>query len=367
MDVEAFQRAGLYEHDDPESESRLALLRLLTEDGSTIEEMQAALAEGRLIGLAVDAVVRPPGDRMTFAEMCIQADLDEHATAALLRAGGFAQPDPLDRVFVEADVRCFRFLSLMAALGDGDPGLQITRVAGAAMSALAEAELAAVRSSFEGPLRAAGTNEYDQAQSFRAVAAMLPEVLHVLDVFHRRHLLAGMRAQVLWEGGRPNVEGAIGFADLVGYTARVEASDAPELAAIVDRFGRIAREVITQSGGRLVKLIGDEVMFQAPTPHSGCEIALALVDAFSADPSLPEVRVGLGFGRVLAFEGDYYGRVVNEAARLVKEAEPGCVLATTSVRHGAAGFTFEAGGVRDVKGIGALETHRLTGHGGPHH
>ena len=361
MDAEVFERAGLYEPGGAESESRLALLRLLTEEGSTIEEMQAALAEGRLIGLAVDAVVRPAGDRMTFAEMCDQADLDEHVAAALLRAGGFAQPGPSDRVYVPADVRCFRFLSLMAVLGDGDPGLQITRVAGAAMSALAEAELAAVRSSFEGPSRAAGTSEYDQAQSFRAVAAMLPEVLHVLDVFHRRHLLAGMRAQILWEGARPNVNGAIGFADLVGYTARVEASDPFELAAMVERFGAVAREVIAQSGGRLVKLIGDEVMFQASTPVAGCEIALALVHAFTADPSLPEIRVGLGFGRLLAFEGDYYGRVVNEAARLVKEADPGRVLATGSLRDGAAGFGFEACGVRQVKGIGPLETFRLIG------
>lgn len=300
MDVEDFARAGLYDADMPDAEDRLALLRLLAAEGTTIEEMRAALAEDRLIGLAVDAVVRPPGDRMTFSEMCERAGLDSQSGTSLLRGAGFARPDPDDRVFTDADVRCFRFLSMMALLGDPAPGLQITRTAGAAMSSLAEAELAAVRSSLEAPMRAAGVGDFEQAQSFRAVASVLPEVLHVLDVFHRRHLLAGMRTRILWDAGRPNVDAAVGFADVVGYTAHVQAVDAAGLAAMVDRFETAARGAIADAGGRLVKLIGDEVMFQATTAAGGCRIAADLLRAFASDAALPDLRVGLAFGRMLA-------------------------------------------------------------------
>ena len=360
MDVGEFERAGLYDPTMAGAEDRRALLDLLTAEGATIEEMQSALADDRLVGLAVDTVVRPPGERITFDEMCEQAGLDPLAVTSLLRAAGFARPDPGDRVFTDADVRCFRFLSMITLLDDAALGLQVTRAAGAAMSSLAEAELAAVRSSVEGPLRETGAGELEQAQSFRAVASVLPELLHVLDVFHRRHLLVGMRTRILWDGGRPNVDAAIGFADVVGYTTQVLHVDAAGLAAMVDRFETAARDVIADGGGRLVKLIGDEVMFQAATADRGCRIAADLLATFASDAALPDLRVGLAYGQVLAFEGDYYGRAVNVAARLVKDAAPRSALVTRDVRDGAGGeFAFESVGPRPLKGIGTIEAFRL--------
>lgn len=360
MDAEEFRVAGLYDPDAPEAEDRLALLRLLEAEGATVVEMQAALADERLIGLAVDAVVRPPGDRMTFAEMCTRAGFDADYGSTVLEVAGFPMPDPSDRVYTDADVRCFHFVAAMAVISDGRAGLQIIRVASAAMSSLAEAELAAVRSSIEGPMRAAGTSDYEQAQSFRGLAAVLPELANLLDVFHRRHLLAGMRSRILWDAGRPSVEAAIGFADLVGYTTRAHALDTTDLALMVDRFETTAREVIGRNGGRLVKLIGDEVMYQAATARVGCNISLDLLKAFAADPDLPSVRIGLGFGQVLAFEGDYYGGPVNQAARLVKMAEPATALVDGHIKeHAGNVFAFRDVGRRDLKGIGAVDTFEL--------
>ena len=74
----------------------------------------------------------------------------------------------------------------------------------------------------------------------------------------------------------------------------------------------------SRPGARLVKTIGDEVMFVAGNAPDAVDIACALV----ADPELPPLRVGLAAGEVVTRDGDLYGPVVNLAARLVATAEP---------------------------------------------
>jgi len=361
MDLEELRRAGLYDPDMPDADERLALLRLLDERGVTVEEMVEALEEGRLVGLAVDTVVRPSGERITFAQLCARAALDPDLGLTLLRTVGFAQPEPEDRAFTGAEVEAFRFLGALAMLVDLDTVLQISRAAGAAMATVAEAELSAVRTGLEGPMRAAGVSDFGQAQSLMAVAGALPDMLKVLDVLHRRHLLASMRTEVMWDAiGRPRVDLAVGFADLVGYTTRVQTLDAHELATMITRFETTAAAVIADGGGRLVKVIGDEIMFRAPTAGGGCAIATSLVATFAADPVLPELRVGLCAGPVLAFEGDYYGPTVNVAARLVKEAEPGTALGCAELAGRAdSGCDFEPAGRRSLRGVGEVDTVRL--------
>jgi adenylate cyclase len=92
---------------------------------------------------------------------------------------------------------------------------------------------------------------------------------------------------------------------------------------------------VARHGGRVVKLIGDVVMFVADDPAKGARAALDLIDELAGDPQMPEVRVGLAAGPVISYQGDYYGEVVNLAARLVKAAEPGAALASESVVEGA--------------------------------
>src|SRR5207253_11412855 len=106
----------------------------------------------------------------------------------------------------------------------------------------------------------------------------------------------------------------IGFVDLVGYSWLSRRMTAPELGAVIDRFEDTAHAVATVRGGRVVKLVGDEVMFVPLTDAAGCAIALALVEQFADDPSITP-RGGLANGDVLPRGGDYYGATVNLAAR----------------------------------------------------
>jgi class 3 adenylate cyclase len=157
------------------------------------------------------------------------------------------------------------------------------------------------------------------------IEALAPSLEQFLGYVWRRHLLAALRRR----SAKPSAADrtlTIGFADLVGFTAMSQALDPRELAAMVDRFEAIAYEHIPERGGRVVKMIGDEVMFAVDDGAFAADIAVALVEALARDPALPGVRVGLASGPTLSWEGDLYGPTVNLASRLVNFARPNSVL-----------------------------------------
>lgn len=114
-------------------------------------------------------------------------------------------------------------------------------------------------------------------------------------------------------------------------------------------------DTVTRSGGRVVKLIGDEVLFTAPGAPEAARIALEIAAACERHDLLPELRIGLAGGEVMLRDGDVFGPVVNLAARVVKTAQPGEVLATLAVA--------DASGLPRAR-RGAAEGHRRADRGG---
>ena len=157
---------------------------------------------------------------------------------------------------------------------------------------------------------------------------MLPEVEAVFARLHRLHLArASRRGWAVDEASAATLAAvAVGFADLAGFTSLAGQVSATELAGIVDAFDEHVATLVLTNGGQVVKLIGDEVMFVADDVGDGLRIAQALAAGLPGAEDLPAVRVGLAAGEVLNRDGDYYGSVVNLAARLVDLAEPGEVL-----------------------------------------
>ncbi len=144
---------------------------------------------------------------------------------------------------------------------------------------------------------------------------------------------------------------AVGFVDLVGFTPLSHRMGSRELSDFIGQFENRAFRLAAENGGRIVKHIGDEVMFVAIDPVDGCRLALALMTEFADDGIQP--RGGLAFGDVVARQGDYYGEVVNLASRLADLAIPGEVLADDNVRSAAAAgpLVFESAGRRQLKGF----------------
>lgn len=155
---------------------------------------------------------------------------------------------------------------------------------------------------------------------------------------------------------------AVGFADLVSYTALSRRMNERTLAQLVQRFESKCAEIISIGGGRLVKTVGDEVLFVAETPQAGAQISLAMSREFAADELLPNTRVAVVWGRVLSRLGDIYGPTVNLAARLTSLAEPGTVLTdelTASTLAGDDRFVLEPQEVTAIRGFGDLTPVRL--------
>ena len=104
------------------------------------------------------------------------------------------------------------------------------------------------------------------------------------------------------------------------------------------RFEEQVWDLVNASGGRVVKLIGDEAMIVFEEPFRACRVGLDLID-LSEHP----VRIGMAHGTVVSLYGDYYGETVNLAARLVNRADSSTLLVSENVRDRAGrGIAFEA-------------------------
>ena len=123
------------------------------------------------------------------------------------------------------------------------------------------------------------------------------------------------------------LERTVCFVDLVGSTEALQVMSIREMADMLRRFEEQVWDVVSSSGGRVVKLIGDEAMFVLNDPSAACRAGVTLIE-LSEHP----VRIGMAHGTVVGLYGDYYGEIVNLSARIVKLADPSSLLVSESVR-----------------------------------
>jgi adenylate cyclase len=183
---------------------------------------------------------------------------------------------------------------------------------------------------------------------------MFPEVL---EQVWRRHLQATARRRLLRAEANDGAGIVVGFADMVGFTALAQQVTDQELADVVDQFEHLAYDVVVAGGGRVLKMIGDEVMFVNEDAVGAAEIALGLADASRDAPELPDVRVGMALGPVLEREGDAFGATVNLASRATSLAFPGTVVVDPELRAALADFpeySFRGMRPRYLKNIGRV-------------
>jgi adenylate cyclase len=308
----------------------LRLVRYVLAQGAGREEIADATQTGSLGPLALDLALRAPGEQIPFEQAASAAGLELEAAARLWRALGF--PDPLSSATTLRPNQA-QTLTLLAEMGRSDLGietvLRLARVIGGAVALVAEAVVDAFRVRVEMPRQAAGESHADVVEDYAQAAPLLLSALsQALDGILRDHVVAVARSTWAPDESQAIVtrDLSIGFVDLVGYTRSARVLSPAELAEAVGRFESRVGEVVNLRGGRVVKLIGDEAMFVVDEPGRARELALDLVRTLREEPQLPEVRIGIAAGPVVAHHGDYYGDVVNLAARLVKVAEPGEIL-----------------------------------------
>jgi adenylate cyclase len=173
-----------------------------------------------------------------------------------------------------------------------------------------------------------------------------------LDILLRQHIIGARRTLLADEADTwyETQRMCVGFLDLVGSTALAQRLTTRELGSILTEFEHLAADTVTAAGGRIVKLIGDEVLYTASDEAAACTIALNLAATFAAYPIVPAVRSGVAAGNVLLRDGDIFGPVVNLAARAVKIAGAGEVIVPKAVAA-AAGIQAEPLERQQLKGF----------------
>jgi adenylate cyclase len=266
--------------------------------------------------------------RYTRLQVAALAGMEPTRTQRLWRALGFPDAADDDPAFTDADVQALAILSELIDSGfvDAETEASIARAMGQALSRLADwqADMLADALTRTGP---AGERRPASPDEAVAVArALLPKMRDIQHYVWRRHLAANadrLLASAAGQGDRREL--AVGFADLVGYTSRSRGMGGRELGAMVEDFEAIATEVIARHRGRVVKTVGDGVLFTAGSAVDAVEIGLLLPEAWDA-AERPPLRVGAAYGTVLTRFGDVYSPVVNLASRLTSLARPGTML-----------------------------------------
>lgn len=353
MDVQQFIDAGVYDPTAPDAQERLSLLRLTAQHGVTVREMVEAQDEGRLPLLAGNRVNVGGPDLLSLEEVSSRTGEDARLLARIWRAAGFPNPDPNEQIFMPSALEVLQLFKMASDIYGEEVTLQLARVIGSSIARIAEAEVTAFVQNVAQPL-ADQRNELAIAEAHVQLASMNSLLAHALDVAHRYHCEAAIRRVALVPGAGGGQPLAVGFADLVGFTGLSHTLPTDELAAAISAFERRSSDTVQDAGGRIVKLIGDEVMFVAESAEPACEVALRLVDEFSSDDVLPPVRVGVAAGQTLSHEGDYFGQPVNLAARATRIARPRSVLVPEDVRRELDHldrFRFRRFGERRLKGF----------------
>ncbi|EHR52132.1 family 3 adenylate cyclase [Saccharomonospora marina XMU15] len=271
--------------------------------------------EGMLLG----------GERKyTRLEVAQRAGVAQERSRKLWQALGFASVGDDEVVFTDADVEAVRTTDRLIGTGLLQPELEtaVARTVGLHLSRLAEWQSQLLWSLIEEHPELAA----DQRQLVELVRQLLPELERVQNFVWRRHLAAYAGRALAAEEDLESGTQVVGFVDMVGYTRMTRRVDEAQLGEVLERFEGLATELIAEHHGRVVKMIGDEVLFVSDSPADAAEIALSLTERTSADERLPAVRAGLAAGRVLSRFGDVYGSVVNLASRLTSMARPGTVL-----------------------------------------
>jgi class 3 adenylate cyclase len=332
VDWAALTEAGLYDPAAPNAPDRKALLEFLAEQGCTLDEMVAADAKGRLFGLAGDRLIRPGREEFTLREAAAEAQASVDLVARLWQAYGLPIVDPDTKVATRDDVDVLPLFVTIAGVVGEDAALGLARVLGASVARFADAISAALRTTVSDLAIDTSGSELATAQAFAAIASVTPAVGKALDVVFRHHLESARR-QFEQSGSNDvallgQIRLAVGFADVSGFTALSSAATSAELSRLLTDFEYVATTVVHEHGGRVVKFIGDAVMYVCTTADAAVDAATRLVERSTAP-----VRAGLSYGLLLAQDGDYFGPPVNLAARLAAVAEPRQVLVSDDLQQ----------------------------------
>jgi adenylate cyclase len=327
------------------TESVEAFLRSL---GATEAQIDEVRGERRFASLAGDLVLAR-GATLSAEDLADRAGVDVAEVLSVWRALGIVVPDGRQAMFSERDADLTAYLIRSNPIGEH--GDELLRVLGTSLARVAEASVSLYVQTVEMHMDAAADDLMAWTKDLADVttaALRLGDSMGDIFSHHMRDAIARQRVAQAGVSERSIYRLAVGFVDLVGFTPLSLHTSPADLIELIGSFEVRAFEVAGAHNGRIVKHIGDEVMFVALDAAAGCAIAEDLV---ATHPGGVEPRGGLAFGDVISRHGDYYGRVVNLASRLADLAIPKEVLVDAATVSAAAPRQFRPAGYRQLKGF----------------
>ena len=337
----------------PAAVATARIVARLRERGHSLASIRHAAENGRLAFGYIEDLFPSEDGEYTLEDAARETGLEPALIERIWQSIGFPSGDQAS--MTEDDLQLLRYVA--AVLAAGFPlvaFLQLVRVYGQALAQMADAEVRLFHLYVHEPLMRDGVGGLEMAEEMEGLAReLLPLSSPIMDHLHQRflqhfveqdvigHMEADLEDEAL-ELGRLRV--AIAFADLAGYTRMTEEAGEEEALTAVERFVKAVEETLPDDA-RIIKTIGDEVMVVGSDPAALTDWAVGF-QAMHTERPLP--RIGIHYGETLYRDGDYYGREVNQAARVAARAAGGEVLVTRPVVD-AAGAHVEFDPIGEVR------------------
>lgn len=279
----------------------------------------------------------------------------------LWRALGFPEHG-LEVAFTRSDARAVSTLNGIVESGaiDFDVGVLLTRALGQTMARLADWEVATLVHRIEELERGDQATGSRTNSAMRLVQEVSPPFEDLLIYAWRRHLAAAVaRIETLGanEEDLHTTQLTVGFADIVAFTALSNEVSRERIGEIVEIFESRCADVVAGQRGRVIKSLGDSVLFVHDDPVAAYDVAAGIINVVGRDPRMPEVRVGLASGAVVMRLGDVFGPPVNMAARLTAVARRNRIIVDQETADLLPEDQFETRRLpaRPVRGFGLVE------------
>jgi adenylate cyclase len=291
--------------------------------------------------------------KFTRLQVSERAGISIERSEQMWHALGFATVPDDEIAFTDDDVEALRLVAALEDDGFIDPAMEssLARKLGQTQSRLASWQSAMF-------LELLGRSKLSADDAIEVASLLLPAMERLQTYVWRRHLAAAAGRAMAGSDELSRGVRAVGFADIVSYTRLTRRLSEIELGQLIERFEGMAADVVALNGGRVIKSMGDEVLFVTDTAEQGAAVALALQEKVAEAGDLPELRIGLAYGSILIRLGDVYGEVVNLASRLTSECKPGRVLADRELAAALDGHP--AYQLRRLRRVAVRGYHHLT-------